>query len=190
MCDTEPGREGTSDKDSSKVDELTERKTDLEWTARYNILLNEDMERYYGLCDTFCKIVVALFGTYAFASLFINKSVVYSACGVLVTALSILMLVIDFKDKQVRARSQRSRYYEALSSVNSIKNDADADAVDVLLSKIAGDDLPAWPVCEALAVNNAIDQMGRDVTYKAEVGALKRMTRYIIPWGKPKYGHR
>ena len=189
MCNTESRSEGTSDKYAPNVEGLEERKSALEWVARFNILLNEDMERHYGFCDAFCKIVVALFGTYAFASLFIDKSVLYSVCGVVVTALSILMLVVDFKDKQVRAKSQRNRYYVALSSIGTIRDCADAESVNTLLSEIAKDDLPTGAICDALAVNAAIDQMGRDVTYKAKVGAFKRATRYVLPWGKPEYGH-
>ena len=190
MLESESRCEATANQNSSDVDKLKNKKDDLEWVARFNVLLNEDMERHYGFCDALCKIAVAMFGTYTFASLFIGKSVVYSVCGVIVTALSILTLVVDFKDKQVRAKSQRNRYYSALASVESVKDESDYKALNELLFEIGKDDLPSGTICDALAVNAAIDQMGRDVTYKADVGAFKRITRYIIPWGVPKYGHR
>ena len=190
MLDSGSGCESAANQTPSDVDKLKNAKDNLEWIARFNISLNEDMERHYGFCDALCKIAVAMFGTYTFASLFIGKSVVYSVCGVIVTALSILTLVVDFKDKQVRAKSQRNRYYSVLSSVDSINDESGCKAANTLLREIGKDDLPSGTICDALAVNAAIDQMGRDVTYKANVGAFKRMTRYIVPWGVPKYGHR
>lgn len=190
MLESESRCEATANSSSSDVDKLKKAKDNLEWVARFNISLNEDMERHYGFCDAMCKIAVAMFGTYAFASLFIGKSIAYSVCGVVVTALSILTLVVDFKDKQVRAKSQRNRYSSALASVESVKDESDCKALNELLFEIGKDDLPSGTICDALAVNAAIDQMGRDVTYKANVGTFKRITRYIIPWGVPKYGHR
>jgi hypothetical protein len=190
MLESESRCEATANSSSSDVDKLKNKKDNLEWVARYNVLLNEDMERHYGFCDAMCKIAVAMFGTYAFASLFIGKSIAYSVCGVVVTALSILTLVVDFKEKQVRAKSQRNRYCSALASVESVKDESDCKALNELLFEIGKDDLPSGTICDALAVNAAIDQMGRDVTYKADVGTFRRITRYIIPWGAPKYGHR
>lgn len=190
MLESESRCEATANSSSSDVDKLKKAKDNLEWVARFNISLNENMERHYGFCDAMCKIAVAMFGTYAFASLFIGKSVAYSVCGVVVTALSILTLVVDFKDKQIRAKSQRNRYCSALASVESVKDENDYKALNALLFEIGKDNLPSGTICDALAINAAIDQMGRDVTYKANVGTFKRITRYIIPWGAPKYGHR
>ena len=187
MHEPDSGCERTSVQKASDVKSIEELKSDLEWKLRFNIAVNEDAERYYGFWDTAFKVIVALFGTYAFATIFIDKNVVYSVCALFVTAISLFTLVDDLKDKQVKARSQRNRYCSALTSVMQAKNQSDTDAAVALIDKIEMDDISSTAICDALAANVAVDQMGLDPSYRVEIGWFKRLTRFILPWGRPKY---
>lgn len=189
MYESDSRSERTADKEASNDGALEKSRTDVEWVAQFNLALNEDLERYYGHCDSLCKMAVSLFGTYAFASLFIDKSVFYSACGLAVTFISMMMLVVDFNDKKIRAKNQRNRYNAAVTAIKMADGVKDIDSVAVSLSDIAKDDLPTGEICDAIAVNTAIDRMGLDSAYKAKVNWFKRLTRYVLPWGRPKYGH-
>ena len=189
MHDADSGSKGTADQKTSN-DTLKKDRMDLLWVVHFNISLFEDSERYYGFCDSVCRLVTALFGTYAFASLFIDRSIAYSVCGLITAFFSVFSLVVDFKDKQTKSKMQRNRYYNVLAEIESAANDIELMHARKKLSEIAKDDVPTGPVCDALATNAAIDKMGLDVTYKAKVGWFKRLTRFVLPWDKPEYGHR
>ena len=190
MHESDTRCEGTAVQEAADVKSIEETKSDLEWKVRFNIAVNEDAERYYGFWDTVFKVVVALFGTYAFATIFIDKNVVYSVCALFVTAISLFTLVDDLKDKQIKARSQRNRYCSALTSVIQAKDQSDVNAAMALIDKIEMDDISSTDICDALAANVAIDQMGLDSTYRVEIGWFKWITRYILPWKRPKYRNR
>lgn len=170
-------------------DKFESEKLEFQFTVVFNIALNEDLERHYCLLDTLCKVSIAVFGTYSFASLFIQTGRFYKACSLLIAVVSIVMLVVDFAEKRVKAKNQRNRYSKILTEAKSAKCDDDLDRVRRDADEISCDDLPTGEICDALALNIAIDRMGRDPTYKAEVGWFKRVTRHCWPWGRPKYGH-
>ena len=172
------------------TDKVELERRSLEWIAMFNIALNEDLEKHYARIDVVIKVAVALFGTYSFVTLFVDAGCVYKMCGLLVAILSIVTLVVDFDAKRVSAKIQRNKYSEAFTDAKMATSVSELGRVRRCLCEIACDDLPTGEICDALAKNCAIDRLGLDATYKAKVNSFVRLTRYIFPWGKPKYGHR
>lgn len=180
----------TGSSEPSKAEILEKEKVSTEWEIQFNIALYEDVEIYYGKWDTVTRVVVALYGTSAFGALFVEngeKSVWLSCCGLIVALLSVASLVIRFGDKSGNAKRQRMKYDELLNVVRSVKTQTSLDKVKESLVKLTEYDLPTGAICDALATNVAIDRMKKDQSHKVKVNWFKRITRYIIPWGRPDY---
>lgn len=185
MHDTNTGSEAAANQEAASS--LEEKRGDLEWIVQFNIALNEDVKRYYGFWNSIFKFAVLVFGSYSFASLFVGASMAYSIVAVVVSAISAGQLVFDFKDRQVRAKIQHERYSKALTALKSAKDADELGLVQAKIDDIGYDDIDTSDICDALAVNVAIDRMGLEPTSKVHVGGFKRLTRYVIPWGRPDY---
>lgn len=172
------------------ANDLEKEREELEWNSVFNISVNEDLEKHYRLIDILCKTVIALFGTSAFTTYFVDLGDAYKICGLIVAAISVLMLSVDFAGLRERAKSQRYRYSKAYTAVKQAKNKREMDSARRLIDDISNDDLNSSEICDALAANATIDRLGRDCSFKAKVGWFKRLTRFILPWGRPKYGQR
>lgn len=179
---------------SNSTNDLEQERDDLKWAAMFNIAVNEDLERHYRLVDVVCKSIVAVFGTTSFATFFVTPEGefgnAYKFCGLIVAIISILMLAIDFGNLRNCAKLQRNRYSKAYTAVLQAKSKKEMDSARRLMDDISNDDLPSNEMCDAIAVNIAIDRLGKDSSYKAKVNWFGRLTRFILPWGRPKYGHR
>lgn len=174
--------------------DLEKERDNLKWLSMFNIVINEDLERHYRFLDIACKSIVAVFGTSSFVTFFVplegGLGNAYKFCGLAVAVISILMLTIDFGSLRNRAKLQRNRYSRAYTAVLQAKSKRDIGSARRLIDDISSDDLPSNEMCDALAVNIAIDRLGKDSSYKASINWFERLTRFILPWGRPKYGHR
>ena len=179
---------------SDYSNDLEKERGDLKWLSMFNIVVNEDLERHYRLIDIVCKSIVAVFGTSSFVTFFVTPEGdlgnAYKFCGLIVAVISILMLAIDFGSLRNCAKLQRNRYSKAYTAVLQAKSKKEMDSARRLIDDISSDDLPSNEMCDALAVNIAIDRLGKDSSYKASINGFERLTRFILPWGRPKYGHR
>lgn len=185
MCDSNAGSKAAANQEAASS--LEEKRDDMKWVVQFNIALNEDAKRYYGFWNSVFKFAVLVFGSYSFASLFVGASMAYSIVAVIVSAISAGQLVFDFRDRQVRAKIQHERYSKALTALDSAKNINELELVQAKIDDIGCDDIDTSDICDAMAVNVAIDRMGLDPTRKVSIGCFKRLTRYIIPWARPEY---
>lgn len=186
-CET---RANTSTSRSAASDELEKERLDLEWHSLFNVAIYEDLEHYYGLVDAFFKIAIASYGTSSFLTIFVDfgeSYIVYKVCGLLVALLSVVMLVVDYGGLRVQAKNQRIKYSKAYSDAKLASSKRDLDEIRRSIEDIACGDMHSSDICDALAMNATIDRMGRDPTYKVDIGWFKRLTRHILPWGRPKY---
>ncbi|MBR6832850.1 MAG: hypothetical protein IKM81_05575 [Fibrobacter sp.] len=166
---------------------VEEKRSELEWNARYNSAVCDDCAGFYSFCDKACSSVVALFGTYTFVSVFIGLNYVYAAVSIFVSALSVTSLVVGFGAKSFSESNRRLVYDKLLAEIKQAKDLTHLEDIERRLVDASVDEPKRPEIVRAAAYNEASGQMGCSESYNVEIGWFKWITRFIFPWKRPSY---
>lgn len=164
------------------TESLQEKIEALKFKCLFNIALCEDGASHYRKLDVFKDVVTVVFGLGAVAQIFSSFPVVYSVVGFSVAVLGIVGVVVGFSRRLSEELSRKGKYESVRNGLDLVRDECGyADCLNAYADAEKGE-ARSNSVCDAVCFNIAVDQMGRDPSYKRKVGWLRYYTRHFIPW--------